>query len=540
MEQKKPNEKVNILLVDDQPSKLLSYEAILAELEENLVKATSAREALEHLLKDDFAVILVDVCMPEQDGFELVETIRQHHRFEKTAILFVSAIQLDDIDRVKGYASGAVDYISVPIVPEILRAKVAVFVDLYRKTRQLEQMNEELERRVEERTAELLAKEEALREADRRKDEFLATLAHELRNPLAPLRNSLDIIRMGDVTSALVRQACDTMGRQLSQMTRLIDDLMDVGRITRNKLELRLETVELADIVRSAVESSRPALESARQNLVEELPGSPLPVRADPVRLAQVVANLLQNASKYSPVESTIHMAVQADGDDLIVRVRDHGIGLERSELPHVFEPFFQVKGAAERAPGGLGIGLTLVRSIVKMHGGTVEARSPGPGKGTEFIVCLPGAVVREKEAPSAPSPAPAKRSSGNSLRILVVDDNQDAAESLMLLLQCSGHEVQVAHDGEQALLTAQSFLPELVFMDLGMPGLNGFEAARRVRREKWGQDVMLVALTGWGQEADRRRSAEAWFDKHLVKPVEYEEVDRLIGILAQRRAAHA
>ena len=271
--------KVNILLVDDQPAKLLSYEAILKDLDENLVKASSGREALAQLLKADFAVILVDVCMPEQDGFELVETIRAHHRFRQTAIIFVSAIQLDDFDRIKGYASGAVDYVSVPIVPEILRAKVRVFVDLYRKTRQLENMNTELEERVLERTAKLRETEEALREADRRKDVFLATLAHELRNPLAPMRSSLELLNL-DGSEQLSIRATEVLDRQLRQMTRLIDDLMDLSRITRNSLELRKERFDLG-LLNGAIEAIRPTIEAARQELHVATPEDPVEIEAD-------------------------------------------------------------------------------------------------------------------------------------------------------------------------------------------------------------------------------------------------------------------
>jgi signal transduction histidine kinase len=528
--------KVNILLVDDQPSKLLSYEAILSELGENLIKASSAREALEALLKTDVAVILVDVCMPEQDGFELVETIRTHHRFEQTAIIFVSAVQMDDLDRLKGYASGAVDYISVPIVPEILRAKVAVFVDLYRKTAQLAALNQELEQRVVDRTAELGRKEEALRDADRRKDEFLATLAHELRNPLAPMRTSLEILSHLDMDQPVVNRACDTMKRQLSQLTRLIDDLMDVSRITRNKLELRLSNVDLKEVIGNAIESSRPTIDAAKQKLEVSLPCEDVAFQADGVRLAQIVSNLLNNASKYTGSKGRIWLDVAIEKGDVLIRVRDNGIGLAQHDLKNVFEPFYQVSRSIERAQGGLGIGLTLVRTIVKMHGGSVGVRSEGYGKGSEFEVRIPLTTTMQEAANKPQAKDHTNGLKMKSHKVLVVDDNKDAAESLTMLLKFSGHEVAVAHDGTEAIEMARSFGPELVLMDIGMPGMNGYDAAKAIRSEPWGKGVVLVALTGWGQEEDRRKTAEAGFDRHLVKPVEFEQVNDLFSDLSKVR----
>lgn len=532
-------ERVNILLVDDLPSKLLSYEAILGELGENLIKANSAKEALEVLLKNDVAVILVDVCMPEQDGFELVEMIRQHHRFQQTAIIFVSAVQMDDLDRIKGYASGAVDYISVPIVPEILRAKVSVFVDLYRKTTQLARLNLELEQRVEERTSELAKTEEALRQADRRKDEFLATLAHELRNPLAPMRTSLDILRHLKVKDPLIDRSVETMERQMSQMTRLIDDLMDVSRITRNRLEMRKSRVALSDVLRNGIESCRTVIDDTNQTLTVNAPDEDVHLDADAIRIGQVIANLLNNASKYTPDGGRITLDAEADNDTVTIKVLDNGIGVDAEDLPHLFEPFYQVNRTVQRSQGGLGIGLTLVRTIVEMHGGTISAHSDGPGKGTQFTMRIPRHVCDETEL-AAPALDLAKKVSPNARRVLVVDDNRDAAESLTMLLRFSGHEVVTAHDGLQAIADAKEFRPELVLMDLGMPGMNGYEAAKALRGEPWGSEMVLVALTGWGQEEDRKRTKEAGFDRHLVKPIEFVEVQRLFGELEENSLLRA
>lgn len=509
------DEKVNILLVDDQPAKLLSYQAILEDLGENLVPVQSGPEALQQLLRSDFAVILVDVCMPEQDGFELVEMIRSHHRFRKTAIIFVSAVQMTDMDRLKGYASGAVDYVSVPIVPEILRAKVAVFVDLYRKTRQLEVLNQELEQRVLERTAQLTETQEALTESNRRKDVFLATLAHELRNPLAPMLSAVELLRQPSVTAEAATFATDVMVRQLRQMSRLVDDLLDLNRITRNSMELRQEHTDLASILIGAIETAQPAIDAAGQRLTIDLPESAVHVFADRARLSQVVSNLLSNASKYSPAGGDIKMAVSADGDTVTLTVSDNGIGVDAHDIDRLFEPFFQVRHAKDQPNNGLGIGLTLVHMIIELHNGTVEARSDGPGTGTAFYISLP---VSKVQLLADVGELEQKGDLDRMFRILVVDDNPDAARSLSLLLEQLGHTVATAENGKDAIESVSTFEPDVVIMDIGMPVMDGFDAARELRRQ--GSQVTLVALTGWGQTEDKEATKAAGFDYHLVKPV--------------------
>ena len=409
---------VNILLVDDQPGKLLSYEVILQDLGQNLIKVPSAREALEQLLKTDFAVVLIDVCMPELDGFELASLIREHPRCRRTAIILISAVLMTDLDRIKGYVSGAVDYVSVPIVPEVLRAKVNVFVDLYRKTDALERLNQELERRVAERTRDLEETNsrlhqasELLREADRRKDEFLATLAHELRNPLAPIRNSVAIMRKIDPFDANLKWCRDVVDRQVNHLTRLVDDLLDVSRITRDKIELRRERVDLAEIVSAAIEATRPFVEESGLEFLATRPEERVSIDADRVRLTQCLINLLNNAAKFTPRGGHVRLDVECarthgshDGelreDEIVVRVKDDGIGIEPEKLERVFEIFFQADSSLERPEGGLGIGLTLVRRLVELHGGTVEAQSAGLGKGSEFILRLPIVESIETEAP--------------------------------------------------------------------------------------------------------------------------------------------
>ena len=403
-----PNDRVNILLVDDQPAKLLTYETILSELGESLVTASSGREALECLLKMDIAVVLIDVCMPELDGYELASLIRQHPRFKETSLLFVSATLMTDFDRLRGYEVGGVDYLPVPIVPEILRAKVRVFAELYRKTRQLEALNKELEQRVADRTSALEATAAALQASDQRKDEFLATLAHELRGPLAPLSNMLEVLKRADDDVALRRSARDTMDRQLRHLVRLVDDLLDVGRIAGNKMALRTEQVELAFIIQQSVETCRPFFEAAGHLLSVSVPAEPIHLIADPVRLTQVLNNLLNNACKYTPPGGRVGLTVWREGSDAVIAVRDTGRGIPSEMLPQIFEMFTQVDRSLERSQGGLGVGLSLVRHLVELHGGVVAARSEGEGRGSEFVVrvpALPGAAVRTERRSTVVTP---------------------------------------------------------------------------------------------------------------------------------------
>ena len=520
-------EPVNILMVDDQPAKLLSYEAILRDLGENLVKASSVREALDLLLKQEFAMILLDVCMPEQDGFELVELIRQHPRFEKIPVIFISAVHLTDLDKHKGYASGAVDYVSVPVVPVVLRAKVAVFADLFRKTRDLARLNQDLETRVLSRTEELRKTQEALIETDKRKDQFLAMLAHELRNPLAPMQSSLELLRKLKGGDEAIDSISETLDRQLRQMTHLIADLMDVSRITRNKLELRKEQVPLATVINNALEMAKTKVENYGHELEVKVPAEEVLVHVDAIRVSQVVFNLLSNACKYTSKPGRIQLEANALAERVDISVSDNGIGLEPAEIENIFDPFFQVDRAVERSQGGLGIGLTLVRSIVEKHGGQVFVTSSGHGKGCKFEIQLP------KLATDAPIASPEKKEESQvtgRIRLLVVDDNHDAAITLAKLLEHLGHEVKTCFDGMEACQMAETYRPEVILMDLGMPIMNGFEAAAEIRSKPHGNDIVLVALTGWGQSQDRMKSKEAGFNHHLVKPVTLADLERVLS----------
>ena len=373
--------------------------------------------------------------------------------------------------------------------------------------------------------------EEALREADRRKDEFLAMLAHELRNPLAPIRNSLHILQLAGQHDAGVDRVRAMMERQVDQMVRLVDDLMEVSRITRGKIELRKERVDLGTIVRSAIETSQPLIDAASHQLIVSLPTEPLVVEADPVRLAQVFSNLVNNAAKYSETPSQIRLTARREGDTAVVSVRDYGIGIAREMLPRVFEMFTQIDRTGQHNQG-LGIGLALVRTLVQMHGGSVTATSPGLGKGSEFTVRLQLA-----EGPARIEERPPEHSEERLLvRVLVVDDNVDAADSLGMLLRLLGAEALVVHDGSSALRALHSFEPDLVLLDLGMPRMDGYEVARRIRRQPEFQHITIIAMTGWGQEEDRRRTKAAGFDHHLIKPA---NVDALQALMASVVAKH-
>jgi PAS domain S-box-containing protein len=367
-----------------------------------------------------------------------------------------------------------------------------------------------------------------LSEADRRKDEFLATLAHELRNPLAPIRNMLEVMKRADGDRAVVDRARDTMERQLRQIVRLVDDLLDLNRISHNRLELRPTAFDVVTVLQQAVEASRPLLDAARHDLRVTLPSEPLPLHADAARLTQVFGNLINNSCKYTPPGGTIRVGARRDGDDVVVTVEDDGLGIPADKLDRIFDMFVQVEASAERSQGGLGIGLTLVKRLVEMHGGKITVRSDGAGRGSAFTVRLPMRVEPLAiAAPEPPAPAPAR-----ARRIVVVDDNSDSAISLAMHVEINGNETHTAHDGLEAIATVEKHRPEVVLLDIGLPKLSGHDVCRRIREEAWGKDIAIIALIGWGQDDDRRKSREAGFDGHLVKPVDYAALMGLLDTL--------
>ena len=374
----------------------------------------------------------------------------------------------------------------------------------------------------------LVSAQAALREADQRKNEFLAMLAHELRNPLAPIRNAVDILRLTGGEAGAVQRTSSMLERQVGLMVRLVDDLLDVSRVSRGRIELRRERVDLVSVIAHAVEATRPLYAAKGIELGVVLPDAPVYLHADPARLTQVVGNLLSNACKFTPQGGTVSISVKRERSQVSIRVRDSGVGIPPGDLNRIFEMFAQVDTSLERSSGGLGIGLTLVKSLVEMHEGRVEALSEGPGRGSEFIVHLPVLVGSQSSSGAAQSETPSA-----TYRILVVDDGRDAAESLALLLKLHGHETRTAHDGLDAVDAAEAFRPDVVLLDIGMPRLNGYDACRRIRAAPWGKNMVLIAQTGWGQEEDRRLTEEAGFDAHIVKPVDYTRLLRLIASLA-------
>jgi two-component system, sensor histidine kinase len=373
--------------------------------------------------------------------------------------------------------------------------------------------------------------ENSLRLADQRKDEFIATLGHELRNPLAPLLTGLHLLQLTALQDPAAIRACAVMERQISHLVRLVDDLLEVSRITRGVIDMQREPLDLRDIIRAAVETSRPGISAAAHTLHIDVPPTPIAISGDAVRLTQVFANLLNNAAKYTNSGGNIYISASAYGDHAVVLVRDDGIGIDPGHLASIFDMFTQVDRANRRTQGGLGIGLTLVRSLVSMHGGTVLARSNGAGQGSEFEVRLPLAAQLPTEAPTRLT-----RLAFSGRRILIIDDNQDAADTLSTLLTAYGGVVTVAYDGRDALAKVDAFAPEVTLLDIGMPGMDGYEVARRIRADGRHEDMLLIALTGWGQEKDRRRSRAAGIDHHLVKPPDIDKLKDLLASSAARR----
>jgi len=697
--------RANILIVDDREDKLLVFRTVLEELNQNIVTAKSGEAALRWLLENDCAVILLDVNMPGMDGFETAQLVRTRPRSSHIPIIFITGYA-DEMHTVRGYSLGAVDYILSPVVPDILRSKVAVFVQLFNLTEQARKKaderivlaREQIARAAAEAAARragflaeasrilsssldieslmagatrLLVPELAdvsaitlvdghgsssvrvgcapewnpeelhnaivcdpvwvgaidevlatgrqkiigklsfdarnpclrdghsmlarceriqcdveqvvllplvargkthgvlslafgtsgkkfgnaeialatdiagrvaialdncllfrkIQDADRRKNEFLATLSHELRNPLAPIRTALHAMHLSGLWPAEGRDLREMIERQIERMSHLVDDLLDVARITQGKIQLRKEKVELAAKIMRALETCRPPIEEAGHQLCVSLPKEDVWVEGDRVRLQQILENLLINAGKYTKSGGRIDVSLSAEKGEAVVRIRDTGVGIAPEMLPKIWEMFAQADNSSDRAKSGLGIGLSLARQLVHLHAGRIEAASEGLGKGSEFSVRLPlttAAVAEHAVAESAGTQI--AEASSIARRILVVDDNTDAADSLGVLLGILGHDVEIAHDGVAALRVARKFDPELVFLDIGLPEMNGYEVARRLREEAGLARAKLIALSGYGTQRDQLRSKEAGFDLHLVKPVDPRSLPSLIA----------
>ncbi len=568
------DERANILLVDDKPERLLTYEAILESLGQNLVRATSGEEALLKLLETEFAAVLLDVNMPGMSGFETAALLREHPVCGNTPIIFVTAMHITDLDRLKGYEMGAADYVYVPVVPEILRSKVRVLVQLHlqrkelaelaarlrqanaeleaahaeleaEKTRELKALNQTLElanAQLVSEVAERKRAESLLQEAARRKDEFISILAHELRNPLAAMQSGLEILRRGPVSDNRLEWSRNLLHRQVTHLTRLIDDLLDVSRVTSGRVQLKCEPLELKSVLRDALDATRPLLLERRQQLVFEYPDEPVYVYADPVRLAQVFANLLTNAAKYGGDGGAVTLVAETvrtpHGSWASVRVRDDGAGIREENLESIFELFAQADPGDRRGQGGLGIGLALVRGLAELHGGSVRARSEGLGRGSEFELRLP---LSERRPSADPSAERRPRRAARPLRVLIVDDNVDWTRGLALYLsETSRHEVTVAHTGAHGLQAAVGGQAEAVLLDVGLPDIDGYEVARRLRHRLGEGSPFVIGISGYGSGADRERAATAGFARYFVKPVPYELVDEALAELAAEPAARA
>jgi signal transduction histidine kinase len=536
-------QKVDMLVVDDDARNLLAFESVLADLDVNVIKVGSGTEALAYLLSHDVALILLDVQMPGMSGLETAAYIRQRERSRHVPIIFVTAHHPNDGDVVRGYSIGAVDYLFKPIVDEVLRSKVGVFVELFRQREELRRSEELLrEHKLEEariaweaeRLREQMERERAraheLAETDRRKDEFLAMLGHELRNPLAPMWNTIRLIREQPEPPSVVA-ALDVMERQLRHLVRLVDDLLDVSRITTGKIELRRAAVSIPQVVEQALVTNHDLLRARGHACEVAVEDEPLWVDGDATRLAQVVANLVQNAAKYTEPNGKIRISAGLEEGRVVLRVRDSGLGLAPEMLESIFDLFVQAHGTLDRAAGGLGIGLTLVRRLVELHGGTIEARSDGLGTGSEFTVRLPRGAPGERRAEKRE-----QRLTGvaraRPRRVLVVEDNEDSRDMLQKVLELFGHTVEAANSGTAGLELALRRNAEVALIDIGLPGLDGLSLAREVRAQLPGRRPYLVALTGYGQPGDKRQALEAGFDDYLVKPVEPEQLSKLLDAL--------
>lgn len=534
-----------ILVVDDNPSNLLAMEAALEDLG-RVIRAQSGEEALHVLLERDVALVLLDVQMPSLGGLETARLIRQRQRSRHTPIIFVSAYGRDEQDVLSAYRLGAVDFLFKPVNVEILQSKAAVFVELQRRTAQLAQQAAQLrdhERREHERTLEAARQrwnEEALRrrmdelaETDRRKDEFLAVLGHELRNPLSAISLGCEILRQkltaDPTTDPGALRARDRIERQSRNLCRLVDDLLDLSRINSGKIVLKKALVSVQDAIDEAVSATRQAADTRGHRLLVDLPRYAIRAWADPVRLTQMVTNLLQNAIRYTDEhgEIAVRCSLKEDTGEVQIVVSDNGRGIDPKVLPRIFERFVQAEGAGDSH--GLGLGLAVVKRMVELHHGSVRAESAGLGQGSSFTLTLPLEEPGVSSDTSSVQVVTTKRVAGH-MSIVLVEDNEDIREGMQELLTGLGHTVEVAQDGGSGAELILRLAPQVAIVDVGLPVLDGYQVAARVRAQVGPERVRLVAMTGFGQESDRRRAREAGFDAHLVKPADVDAVVRALS----------
>ena len=527
-------EKPKILVVNDDAASLLALTSLLEQWADEsnyeVLSARSGQDALRQVLRHDFAVILLDVNMPGMDGFETAEAIHQRPRSADIPIIFVTAFLADEIDRLKAYQRGAADFLFTPVIPQVLRAKVQVFVALATKNEQLKRQAEKLSQRTTELTAtnkRLVREMEERRAAERKssaKDEFLAMLGHELRNPLSAISSASSLLGMPGVGPESAGRARLIIQRQSQHLSRIVDDLLDLSRAMSGKILLSRKRLDIATLVSSCLDTFRATGRTAGYDIDARL--APGWVDGDATRLEQIATNLIDNALKYTPAGGRIDIAVAEHDGDIVLRVSDSGVGIAPDLLPHVFDVFVQGAISIDRSQGGLGIGLSLVRRLVELHGGTVSASSPGNSSGSTFEIRLP----RAEGAAAADTPARAPAPEAGKPKVLLIEDNDDGREMMATMLASFGYPVLQAGDGLEGVRLACAEHPDVALVDIGLPGIDGYEVARRLRQDPSARAIRLIALTGYGLEEDQRRVLEAGFDLHLVKPV---ELNALLGQLA-------
>ncbi|THC42503.1 response regulator [Massilia sp. Mn16-1_5] len=529
-------DKPKILVVNDDAASLLALTSLLdqwaTETGYTVLAARSGQEALRQVLLHDFAVIILDVNMPGMDGFETAEAIHQRARSADIPIIFVTAFLADEIDRLKAYQRGAADFLFTPVIPQILHAKVSVFVALANKNEQLRRQTEKLSQRTLELTAtneRLMSEIEERQAAERKshaKDEFLAMLGHELRNPLSAISSAAALIDMPGAHAEMGSRARQIIQRQTQHLSRIVDDLLDLSRAMSGKILLARKPVDMASLVGACLDTFRATGRTGGYRINVDL--APNWVDGDPTRLEQIATNLIDNAIKYTPAGGTIDITIGAEGDEVLLCVRDTGVGIAPDLLPHVFDVFVQGSISLDRAQGGLGIGLSLVRRLVELHGGSVSATSDGAGEGSAFAIRLPRADA--PQAAAAPQAAQPVTTAGKPA-VLLIEDNEDGREMMATMLDVYGYPVLQSADGLDGVDLATAHLPNVALVDIGLPGIDGYEVARRLRANPATGAMRLIALTGYGLAEDQRRVLEAGFDMHLVKPV---DIAQLLGALGE------
>jgi two-component system, sensor histidine kinase len=506
-----------ILNVDDDEAGRYAKSRILKRAGYEVVEAGTGADALRLVSESTPQLVLLDVKLPDISGMDVCRKIKEDPASSHIMVLQISASHITTPDRVLGLECGADTYLTEPVESTELLATVQALLRLYKR---------------EEENRHLLAQ---LREVDRLKDDFLATLAHELRNPLHPIRGAVDLLRLHPGLDAEVQLSHDVIDQQVNHLARLIDDLLDVARITRDKLQLRKERLSLSDVLRSSVEASRAFLASHGHEAVVAFPAERVQIEGDRVRLVQVLVNLLNNAAKYTPNGGKIWLATSVEGDKATISVKDSGIGIASDQLSHICDKFYQVERSPEWSESGLGLGLALARRLVELHGGTLEVRSEGLGKGSEFVVFLP--ILNQVEESSSAQGAGGEASGSEARwRILIVDDGPRTREMYSMLLRKRGHEVETAPDGESGIALMESFRPNVVLLDVGMPRLNGFDTCERMRELPSGKESVMIAVTGWAQEEVQQRAKESGFDGIMVKPAGVKEILQLAESLLENK----